>query len=224
VPVSAAAAILVVWMLVPARERQVAVPQEQQVAESRPAPPPPAAPPATTERRADAPAPREAQHRASPARDRQSRANEALEKDRAAAGAAPVAPRAEVAAKALSAFAPAPAVIVSPDPSVRWRIQPGGGVQRSSDGGVTWQDERTGVTETLAAGASPSPSVCWLVGAGGTVLRSVDGQPWQRLAFPEAAALVAIRAADDRAATVTTADGRVFATTDGGRTWTRPPG
>jgi hypothetical protein len=111
--------------------------------------------------------------------------------------------------------------IVSPDSSIRWRIGPAGTVQRSTDGGSTWEVLPTGVAVDLTAGASPSPSVCWLVGRTGTVLRSTDGRTWQRVAFPEVADLVAIRATDARTATVSTADGRTFRTSDGGVTWER---
>jgi photosystem II stability/assembly factor-like uncharacterized protein len=74
---------------------------------------------------------------------------------------------------------------------------------------------------TLTAGASPTPSVCWLVGPAGTVLLSTDGRSWQRLAFPEAANLVAVTATDDKTASVTASDGRTFSTTDGGLMWSR---
>ena len=150
----------------------------------------------------------------------------------AAAPAAPAAAAADVAqrreslavAGRLSAFAnPLDSVIVSSNPATRFRLLPGGGVQRSADGGATWRSEVTGATETLTAGASPSPSVCWLIGPAGTVLLSTDGRSWQRLTFPEAADLRSITAADGENATVTTVDGRAFATTDGGRTWARPP-
>ena len=114
--------------------------------------------------------------------------------------------------------------IVSPDASSRWRIVPGGAVQRSFDGGSSWQVQVTGVTVTLTAGASPSPSVCWLVGPGGTVLLSVDGRAWRRVTSPETADLVAVRATDDHTATVTASDGRMFSTKDGGQTWVRSPG
>ena len=40
--------------------------------------------------------------------------------------------------------------------------------------------------------------------------------------FPEITDLSAVRATDARAASVTTADGRTFGTTDGGSTWIRP--
>jgi photosystem II stability/assembly factor-like uncharacterized protein len=42
------------------------------------------------------------------------------------------------------------------------------------------------------------------------------------VAFPEAVDLSAIRATDERRASVSTADGRTFSTTDGGSTWSRP--
>ncbi len=61
--------------------------------------------------------------------------------------------------------------------------------------------------------------MCWLVGAAGTVLRTADGHTFERVSFPVATKLSAVTAIDADRATVTTADGRVFTTTDGGRTW-----
>jgi hypothetical protein len=112
--------------------------------------------------------------------------------------------------------------IVSPDPSVRWRIS-GSVVQRSTNGGSQWEAASTGVASPLTAGAAPSVSVCWLVGRGGVVLLSTDGRNWRRVAFPEATDLSAVQATDARAASVSTADGRTFSTTDGGVTWVRRP-
>jgi hypothetical protein len=147
------------------------------------------------------------------------------------AGAAPVSPptasppaaAAEAAPMAKAMVArPAPLVeIVSSNPGSRWRIVAGRSVQRSMDGGSTWQDQELGVSVALTAGSSPMPSVCWLVGSGGTVLVTVDGRTWRRVAFPEAVELIAVRATDAQSATVTTADGRTFSTVDGGATWGR---
>jgi hypothetical protein len=110
--------------------------------------------------------------------------------------------------------------VQSPNQSVLWRIVTGTTVERSTDGGTTWQAQSTGAaTVRLVAGAAPSPTICWLVGAAGVVLVSQDGQTWQRVAFPEAIDLTAILATDGSNATVTAADGRVFRTTDGGGTW-----
>jgi hypothetical protein len=251
VPATAAAAIVLALVLVPNRNRPPAPREERQVAESaRGAVPPQTLPDrAANAPVASEPASREKAVRrdkqsftprrevatdkktaAAPAADAFERSADAeLQKNRladqvaaAAPQAAPVAPRTSVATNAL-AMGTAQALIVSPDPAIRWRIVPGGAVERSGDGGATWQTQSTGATETLAAGASPSASVCWLVGSRGTVLLSTDGRSWHRLVFPEAIPLVAVRAADDKAATVTAADGRAFVTIDGGQTWTPQP-
>lgn len=110
-----------------------------------------------------------------------------------------------------------PILIMSPDPSVRWRLA-GSMVEHSMDGGSTWDGVLSAPAE-LTAGAAPSPSVCWVVGRGGVVLRSTDGRSFSRLTFPEMTDLSAVRATDARTASVTSADGRVFSTTDGGATW-----
>jgi photosystem II stability/assembly factor-like uncharacterized protein len=121
-------------------------------------------------------------------------------------------------------FATAPeTIIASSNPSTRFRLLRGGGVQRSADGGATWQTEVTGATDTLTAGFSPSPSVCWLIGPSGTVLLSTDGRSWRRRPFPESVDLRSVTASDSDNATVTTVDGRVFVTTDGGQNWSRGP-
>jgi hypothetical protein len=111
--------------------------------------------------------------------------------------------------------------IVSPNAQIRWRIA-GQVVDRSSDGGVTWEAVPTGVGAELTAGAAPSTTVCWLVGRGGVVLLSIDGRSWRRVPFPESSDLMAVRAVDARVATVSTADGRIFSTSDGGATWNNP--
>jgi hypothetical protein len=131
------------------------------------------------------------------------------------------------AARVAGAAAGAPAdvariEIVSPNPSVRWRIA-GAVVERSTNGGSTWEAVPTGVAAELTAGAAPSLTVCWLVGRGGVVLRSIDGLSWSRVAFPEMTDLSAVRATDARNASVSTVDGRTFSTTDGGTTWIRSP-
>jgi hypothetical protein len=109
--------------------------------------------------------------------------------------------------------------IQSPNQNVRWRIVAGTIVERSTDGGTTWQAQSTGAPVRLTAGAAPAPTICWLVGPGGVVLVSRDGRTWERVAFPETIDLTAILAVDGSNATATAADGRVFSTTDGGKTW-----
>jgi hypothetical protein len=151
----------------------------------------------------------------------------------ASAAAAPAAPPAQLQESVrLDAFAAQSRVltaipeviVVSSNPSTRFRLLPDGAVQRSADAGSTWRTEATGATERLTAGSSPSPSICWLVGSAGTVLLSTDGRSWRRVAFPEVVDLRSVTATDRETATVTTADGRAFVTTDGGQTWSRTPG
>ena len=116
---------------------------------------------------------------------------------------------------------PSTTVIVSPSPNSVWRIAANGAIEHSSDRGSTWALQSTGVTVRLTAGASPTPSICWLVGPQGIVLLTTDARSWRRIAFPEAVDLLSVRASDDKIATVSTADGRSFTTTDGGQTWRR---
>ena len=111
--------------------------------------------------------------------------------------------------------------VVSPNPQVRWRIGPGAVVQHSVDGGTTWAAQQTVAGAILTAGNSPSDDVCWLVGRGGMVLRTTDaGRQWQRVPFPEAVDIIVVTASNALNATVSSADGRRFQTTDGGGTWT----
>jgi hypothetical protein len=109
--------------------------------------------------------------------------------------------------------------IMSPDLNMRWRFA-GASVERSTDGGRTWQPQSTGTIPEVLAGSSPAPGVCWIVGRSGLVLLTDDGQVWRRLSFPDLAVdLVSVTARDAREATVTAADGRTYRTGDAGRTW-----
>lgn len=157
-------------------------------------------------------------------------------------GSAPVASPGAAAAARTAAAAPSPASsnmldslratagrvetiaieIVSPDPMIRWRIA-GSTVQRSTDGGAGWETQLTGTEAELTAGMAPSPLACWVVGRGGVVLLSTDGRSWRRVPFPETTDLSAVRARDARAASVSTAKGRTFSTTDAGATWVPRP-
>jgi hypothetical protein len=109
--------------------------------------------------------------------------------------------------------------IFSPDGRIRWRLEGGGAISRSSDGGTTWQPQQSGVDDDLLAGSAPSATTCWVVGRQGTVLRSVDGEHWQRVRFPDTADLVGVEAKDGQTAVITARDGRRFATSDAGVSW-----
>ena len=112
-----------------------------------------------------------------------------------------------------------PIEIASPDPRLRWRLA-GTTVLHSSDRGATWVPTQPGVSAELSAGSAPLGAVCWLVGQAGVVLLTTDGISWTRVPFPQPVDLAAVTARDGRSASVTTADGRIFTTTDAGATWT----
>jgi photosystem II stability/assembly factor-like uncharacterized protein len=93
-----------------------------------------------------------------------------------------------------------------------------GALQRSGDG-ASWIPVAIDPPVVVLGGAAPSPTVCWLIARGGLVLRSTDGRTFSRVASPTIAELISIRAVNAQEASVTTADGRVLVTSDGGANW-----
>ena len=234
IPLTAAAAVVAVWIAVPHRDQAVpAVPVATAVpnapAGRREAAPEPAAE-NRLERRSRTVAPdvqQKKQEVASKADELQKRQAEvsapvdSLSKqadslsERAAAGAAG-ALRSNAQVAAADAMV---AEIPSPDPMVRWRIR-GRIVERSIDGGARWNMQPTGTEAELTAGSAASPSVIWIVGRGGVVLLSTDaGNSWRRIQFPDMTDLSSVRARDAQSVAVTTRDGKIFSTTDAGTTW-----
>ena len=106
--------------------------------------------------------------------------------------------------------------VMSPNRAVQWRIT-GDLVEHTTDGGSTWAT--AGALGSITSGSAPSAQVCWLAGRGGLVVRTTDGINWSRIPFPETVDLVAVGAVSAQTATVTAADGRVFATANGGQYW-----
>ncbi len=106
-----------------------------------------------------------------------------------------------------------------------WRYGEGGLIERSEDGGRTWQRQTSGVSIALADGSASTDLVCWLVGARGVVLRTTDGRTWQRIASPTSDDLVSVHAWSESIAAVIAADRTAYETADGGKTWRkREPG
>ena len=110
-------------------------------------------------------------------------------------------------------------IVRSPDPSVLWRLGRAGAIERSLEGGRVWTLQAGGMTAELVAGSAPTPLVCWAVGKAGVVLRTIDGTAWEQVQSPTTQDLYAVSARDALTATIVAADGRAFATTDGGTTW-----
>lgn len=111
--------------------------------------------------------------------------------------------------------------ITAPDPTVQWRFRPPAVIERSTDGGASWQVQVAEAPSELLAGSAPSDVVCWVVGRGGVVMRTVDGIRWERVTAPTANDLVGVVAFDADTAVVSAATGERYQTTDGGRSWTR---
>ncbi|HUO04372.1 MAG TPA: zf-HC2 domain-containing protein [Candidatus Binataceae bacterium] len=124
------------------------------------------------------------------------------------------------ATKRAEAFTRPPpfAAIQPPDRSKSWIIgQHGLVLLRDSNSRI--HIVGTGVTADLLAGASSSATVCWIVGRGGTIVRTIDGENWSAVVSPVKDDLTAVSATSANDAVITTADGKSFATTDGGASW-----
>jgi hypothetical protein len=114
-------------------------------------------------------------------------------------------------------FVPAAIEVLSPTALSRWRIAIGKSVEFVSVNGVRSADIPTDAI--ILGGSSPADVVCWMVGRAGAVYLTTDGTRFTRVPFPDSIDLVAVRATDARTATVTAASGRMFRTSDGGKTW-----
>jgi hypothetical protein len=139
-------------------------------------------------------------------------------KQKQAAADADVSTNVTVMSQAITVQSAAP-IIQTPDPVVQYRIPGAGLVERSDDGGATWQGQRVKANAEILAGAAPSVNVCWLVGRGGLILMTSDGKKWRRIPSPAVVDFVEVTASDATFATVTAEDGRKFSTQDSGRTW-----
>ncbi len=119
----------------------------------------------------------------------------------------------------------------SPDGHTAWRFGRGGLIERSTNASAAtadqiWTREKSPLQMDLLAGSALSPTVCWIVGRAGAILRTTDGVTWQVIPTPPSAArdgalpdFVSVTATGVDTATITTADGRTYHLTDGGRTW-----
>jgi photosystem II stability/assembly factor-like uncharacterized protein len=117
---------------------------------------------------------------------------------------------------------PAIAVITAPGGRVQWRAGALGRIERSTDGGRSWELQTTGVDAELLAGAAASEQVCWVVGRQGTILLTTDGSNWRKISAPAAVDFIGISASDASKATIWGAGaGERYSTADGGAHWAR---
>ncbi len=114
-------------------------------------------------------------------------------------------------------------LVHTPDPQILWRFSGGRYVERSSDAGTTWHVQWTNPNARLVAGAAPTTDTCWLVGRDAMILVTTDGKKWKTIAPPAETDFVDVAATDASSATITSADGRKFTTSDRGDHWTPAP-
>jgi hypothetical protein len=110
-------------------------------------------------------------------------------------------------------------LIGTPEPKVLWRIAGAGFVERTTDGGATWHGQLPDPDLQFTAGSSPGTKVCWLVGRSGAIVLTKDATKWKKIPPPVPADFTAVTAKNASDATVTTADGQKFSTSDGGKKW-----
>ena len=110
-------------------------------------------------------------------------------------------------------------IIPTPDASVMWRIAGANAIERTEDGGATWNGQVVDPDAQLTAGAAPAKKVCWLVGKGGMILVTKDITHWKKIPAPIPADFTAVTAKSASSAVVTTANGQKFSTQDGGKKW-----
>ena len=70
---------------------------------------------------------------------------------------------------------------VSPDGALHWRITDRGAVERSTDGGTTWQAVNVGVTATFTSVQAPEPRTALVTTTDGRIFRTSDGGATWRL-------------------------------------------
>jgi len=113
--------------------------------------------------------------------------------------------------------------IRTPDPMVLWRIAGAGFVERSQDGGATWNGQLPEMNAHFTAGEAPSAKALWLVGENGIILVTKDAAHWKKVPPPIPADFVSVDAQSASSATVTAASGQKFSTSNGGKKWVPAP-
>ena len=100
-----------------------------------------------------------------------------------------------------------------------WSLSPDGDVQRSVDSGKTWQIVPIAQGSSFHAITAVGNEV-WVGGNAGALYHSVDsGQSWTKLAPVSTDNITHIEFSDPQNGLLNTANGQVWSTSDGGRSW-----
>lgn len=114
-----------------------------------------------------------------------------------------------------------PHVIPAPDNKHAWRVGLAGSIEATSNAGVEWKSQTSGVNGELTGGSAPSEKICWVVGKSGTVLLTTDGgKHWKTIVSPLQEDLGGVHAVDAKHAAIwNVGNQKSFETGDGGLTW-----
>jgi photosystem II stability/assembly factor-like uncharacterized protein len=104
-----------------------------------------------------------------------------------------------------------------------WAVAGAGTILATADGGLTWQAQRSGVTQGLTSVCFVDADSGWAVGYSGTIVHTADGgEHWTTQSSGTTAPLASVSFADAQhgwAVGGSFDDGITLATTDGGQTW-----
>ncbi len=104
-------------------------------------------------------------------------------------------------------------------PQLDWALSPNGDVQRSLDFGKTWQIVSVAEGSPFRAITAIGNDI-WVGGNAGALYHSADsGQNWTRVAPVSTDDITHIEFSDPQNGLLSTANGQVWSTSDGGRTW-----
>ncbi|HEX2489941.1 MAG TPA: YCF48-related protein [Blastocatellia bacterium] len=105
---------------------------------------------------------------------------------------------------------------------IGWAVGEAGTIQRTIDGGATWDLQEGPTRKLLNDVAAIDESHAWAVGAGGTILRTVDGgRNWDEQSSGGAQALRAVHFVDSQRGWAVGAKGAIISTVNGGARWRR---
>ena len=204
VPLTAAAAAVVIWIAIPEQKQASTSPAPARVA----VPPPAEAVPVPQQKAAAEQAP--AARAAVPLRRAEPDSADNIAPPTSAESAAPPA-----------AAPPAPPPLSEQRGLIAGQVQERAAASARDAAAFCGPAPPSAADGQLISSSAPSPDVCWVAGRRGLVMRSLDRLTWQRINFPETTDLRSVAATDANTATVTDAEGRTFATTDGGVSWMR---
>ncbi len=115
-----------------------------------------------------------------------------------------------------------PQYIVVPGQKVGWRVGRSGKIERSTDRGMTWKPQNSGVSADLTTGSASTERICWVIGKTGMIVLTTDGgKHWKQVRSPLTEELGGVHAVDAKHASIwNVAKNKSFETADGGVTWT----